>query len=82
MISKLQLLRLNFKEQMLTNTNEFGSSKLKDMRTGCIVKHEFELNQPNSKTRQIYTCKVYKRIRYLDESKSTKVHDCKIKVIQ
>ena len=50
----------------------------KSFKLGCDKKLEFMLNRHSD-----HLCKVYKRIRFLDpETRKTKVHDWKIKVVQ
>jgi len=52
-------------------------SKIVTNKIGCIELKRFYLNNFSR-----HLCKIYKRVRFTDNSKTTKVHDYKIKVIQ
>jgi len=64
MIAEVRLLRMKIEIQKLLEDkrNDVSLPEIMTCEMGCVLKHEFMLqNYPG------HLCKVYRRIRYLDE---------------
>ena len=83
-IKDLNLLRMKVKLEKLNvgDCPNIGNCKEHPNHSGCIRKLEFKLNNKDEKDKNEHLCRVYKRVRYLDDTQKVKVHDWKIKVLQ
>ena len=77
-IVHLELIRLKFSiGNFEVREQEYKRCPERGYKLGCLLKLKFLLRRY-----PYHLCKVYKRIRYQDDSKQVKVHDWKVKVIQ